>query len=89
MTLEELTKALKSDSRVKFSQGTLGFTAYIGDFEFLIANDGGTKITYRLFYNDPLKRKCYKADWRVISVAEVEKYDLKKLIDNVFDAVWN
>lgn len=87
MTLEELKKALKSDRRVKFSQGTLGFTVYVGDFEFIIGNDDGTKITYRLFYIDPLKRNYCKADWRTIRVAEVEKYDLKKLIDNVFDWV--
>ena len=89
MTLEELTKALKSDRRVKFSQGTRGFTVYVGDFEFITGNYDGTKISYRLFYIDPLKRKYYKASWRVISVAEVEKYDLKKLIDNVFDGVWS
>jgi hypothetical protein len=89
MTLEELKKALKSDTRVKFSQGTHVFTVYVGDFEFIICNDDGTKITYRLFYIDPLKRSYCKADWRTISVAEVEKYDLKKLIDNVFDGVWD
>ena len=89
MTLEELKKALKSDKRVKFAQGTLGFTVYIGDFEFIVGNDDGTKITYRHFYIDPLNGNYYKASWRVISVAEIEKYDLKKLIDNVFDGVWD
>lgn len=89
MTTEEFKKALKSDSRVKFTQGTHGFSVDVGDFRFIVGNVDETKIGYRLFYLDPLDRHYYKTEWRNIKIAEVEKYDLKKLIDIVFDAVWD